>query len=109
MESPFSAVILSGEKTRPPFPTSTEIFLASDRGRMARSGRAWRSMTGEGDKVLGCASERELRRWKLGNVRSQVSLGKTVGEKKKTGGGCAGMLREFAAVGRARMRGFKSI
>lgn len=93
MESPFSAVILSGEKTRAPFPTSTENFLASDRGRMARSGRAWRSMTGAGD---GCASERELRRWKLGNVRSQVSLGKTVGEKKKTG---AGMLREFAAVG----------
>ena len=49
--SPFSAVIVSGEKTRAPLPTSTEIFLASERGRMARSGSAWRSMTEEGDKV----------------------------------------------------------
>lgn len=45
MESPFSAVIVSGEKTRSPLPTSTAIVLASERGRMARRGRAWRSMT----------------------------------------------------------------
>ena len=45
MVSPFSAVIVSGEKTRPFLPTSTGIVLASERGRMARRGRAWRSMT----------------------------------------------------------------